>query len=106
VEQAENRVSGTEDRVEDLDQTVKDHEKNAKKIQMEHTRYLRHHEKIKPMKQGYRRREDRRETKGIDNLYNRIIAENFPNLKKESRCRKLIEHQTIRTKRGTPTDIS
>jgi ferritin-like metal-binding protein YciE len=32
VEQAENRLSGTEDRVEELDQIVKDHEKNAKKI--------------------------------------------------------------------------
>jgi hypothetical protein len=28
VEQVENRVSGTEDKVEELDQTVKDHAKN------------------------------------------------------------------------------
>jgi hypothetical protein len=28
--------------------------------------------------------EDKTQTKGIDNLFNRIIAENFPNLKKES----------------------
>jgi hypothetical protein len=32
VEQVENRVSGTEDKVEELDQTVKDHQNNAKKI--------------------------------------------------------------------------
>jgi hypothetical protein len=31
VEQAENRVSGSEDRVEVLDQIVKDYEKNAEK---------------------------------------------------------------------------
>jgi hypothetical protein len=40
------------------------------------------------------------QTKGIDNLFNGLIAEKFPNLEKESpRCRKLTEHQTIRTKR-------
>jgi hypothetical protein len=27
VEQVENRITGTEDKVEELDQTVKDHEK-------------------------------------------------------------------------------
>jgi hypothetical protein len=32
VEQAENRVWGTKDRVEELDQIVKDREKNAKEI--------------------------------------------------------------------------
>jgi hypothetical protein len=43
------------------------------------------------------------QTKGIDNLFNWIIAENFPNLKKESpRCRKLTEYQTIRTKKEAP----
>jgi hypothetical protein len=32
VEQAESGVSGTEDRVEELEQMAKDHEKIAKKI--------------------------------------------------------------------------
>jgi hypothetical protein len=31
VEQVENRVSGTEDKVEKLDQTVKDHERILRK---------------------------------------------------------------------------
>jgi chaperonin cofactor prefoldin len=31
VEQVENRVSGKEDKIEELDQIVKDYEKNAKK---------------------------------------------------------------------------
>jgi hypothetical protein len=36
------------------------------------------------------------QTKGINNIFNRIIAENFPKLKKESpRYRNLTEHQTI-----------
>jgi hypothetical protein len=37
------------------------------------------------------------QTKGIENVFNRIIAENFPNLEKVSpRCKKLTEHQNVR----------
>jgi hypothetical protein len=49
-------VSGTEDKVEELDQIVKDHGKNSKKTKMEHARYLRCHEKTKPMNHGCRRK--------------------------------------------------
>jgi hypothetical protein len=45
---------------------------------MEHARYLGYHEKIKHMNCGCRRRGDTN-----DNLFNRIIAENFSNLEKE-----------------------
>jgi hypothetical protein len=48
------------------------------------------------------------QTKGIDNLLSKIIAKNFPNLKKEKtiRCKKLREHETIRIKkRNTPRHI-
>jgi hypothetical protein len=42
------------------------------------------------------------QTKGANNLFNRIISENFPDLEKERvnspRCRKLTEYQTVRTK--------
>jgi hypothetical protein len=46
------------------------------------------------------------ETKSIGNLFNRIIAENFPNVAKErvTQMRKLTEHQIIRTKTETPPD--
>jgi hypothetical protein len=55
----------------------------------------------KPMTHGYRRRRET-QTKGTDNLFNRIIAENFLNLKKESpRCRKPTEHQADSTKKET-----
>jgi hypothetical protein len=51
--------------------------------------------------------EEEIQTKGINNLFNRIIAENFPNLKRESyRCRKITEHQTMRTKKETPPETS
>jgi hypothetical protein len=47
------------------------------------------------------------QTEGIDNLFNRIIIEKFPNLKKESpRYRKITKHQTIRTKRETTPSTS
>jgi hypothetical protein len=47
------------------------------------------------------------QTKGIDNLFIRLIAENFSNLKKQScRYRKLTEHQTVRNKKETPPDTS
>jgi hypothetical protein len=49
---------------------------------MNHATYLGHHEKTKPMNHGCRRRRGEK-TKGNDNLLNKIIAENFPNLKKK-----------------------
>jgi hypothetical protein len=49
---------------------------------MEHARYLGHNEKSKPMNQGIEQREEI-QTKGTDNLFNRIIAENFLNFEKE-----------------------
>jgi hypothetical protein len=47
------------------------------------------------------------QTKGTDNLFNRIIAENFLTLRKREspRCRKLTEYQNIRTKNETSPDI-
>jgi hypothetical protein len=56
MEQVESRVSGPEDKVEELGQTGKD----AKKIGMEHARHLVHHEKTKSMNHWYRGR--RRDT--------------------------------------------
>jgi hypothetical protein len=44
-----------------------------------------------------------RKTKGIDNLFNRIVAEHFPTLEKEStRCRKFTEYQTVTPKNKHP----
>jgi hypothetical protein len=48
---------------------------------MEHPRHLGHHEKTKPTNMGIE--EEEIQTKGIDKVFNRIIAENFPALKKE-----------------------
>jgi hypothetical protein len=50
-------------------------------------------------------KEKRYKTKGTDNLFNKIIAEKFPNLEKE-RDRRSTEHQTIRARKETPPNIS
>jgi hypothetical protein len=55
MDQVENRVSGTEDKVEELYQTVKI-TKNTNKIRMEHMRHLGQHEKTKSTNDGGRRR--------------------------------------------------
>jgi hypothetical protein len=46
------------------------------------------------------------QTKGIDNLFNRIITENsLTSRKRDSpRCRKMTECHTVRTKSETPPD--
>jgi hypothetical protein len=49
---------------------------------MEHARHLGHHEKTKPMNRGCRRGKAI-QTKGIDNLFNRLITENLPNFEKD-----------------------
>jgi hypothetical protein len=49
---------------------------------MEHAGHLGHHKKTKPTNHGLEEGEEM-QTKSIDNLFNRIIAEKFPNLKKE-----------------------
>jgi hypothetical protein len=47
------------------------------------------------------------QTKGIDNLFSKIMAENSLSSRKResSRCRKLTEHQTIKTKINIPRHI-
>jgi hypothetical protein len=53
------------------------------------------------MNHGYRRGEET-QTKSIDNLFNKIIAENFPNLEKVSntQVQEVYRIPTIRTKKG------
>jgi hypothetical protein len=77
VEKIENRVSGTK-----LDQREKDHERMQRKYEWNRQNIWdtmkRPNLSIMAVEEG-----EEVQTKGIDNLFNRIIAENFPNLKKE-----------------------
>jgi hypothetical protein len=79
VEQVENRVSGTEDK-----RGIISNSKISQKllIWMENPRHLVYHEKTKSTNMGLDEGEEKY-NKGTDNLSNRIIAENFPNLEKE-----------------------
>jgi uncharacterized coiled-coil protein SlyX len=81
VEQVENRVSGTEDEVEELDQTVEDHKKVLRKyewnMQDVWDTIKRPNLQIMHIEEG-----EEIQTKVIDKLFNNIIAENFPNLEK------------------------
>jgi hypothetical protein len=54
VKQTEIRVSGMEDKVEELDQTIKDHEKMLRKYEWNMQNIW--DTKIKPMNHGCRRR--------------------------------------------------
>jgi hypothetical protein len=82
VQQVENRVSGTEDKVEQLDHTVKDPERILRKykwnMQAIWDTMKRPNLQIMGVEKG-----EEIQTKGNDNLFNRIIAENFPKLEKE-----------------------
>jgi hypothetical protein len=50
---------------------------------MEPMRTLGHYLQTKPKIQGHRRKR-KGTTKGIENIFNKIIIENFPNIKKET----------------------
>jgi uncharacterized coiled-coil protein SlyX len=82
VEQVENRVSGTEDKVEELGQTVKDHERMLRKYKQSMQDIWNTMKRPNLQSMGIEEGEEI-QTKGIDNLFNRIIAENFPIIRKE-----------------------
>jgi hypothetical protein len=66
-----------------------------------------HHQKTKSRNHEYRRRRDTK-TKGIDNLFNSIIAENFQNLERGREIQVQEAYQTSNCqdqKRNTPRHI-
>ena len=81
IQEIEQRISGTEDTIENIDTTVKENAKckhlltqNIKEIQDKMRRQI-------LRKIGIDEREDS-QVKGPANIFNKIIEENFPNLKK------------------------
>jgi hypothetical protein len=73
---------------------------------MEHPRHSGNNEKTNPTNLGIKEGEEV-QTKGIDNLFNKIIAENFPNLEKERVIQVQEAYRTpnCQDKIGTPPDI-
>jgi predicted nucleic acid-binding Zn-ribbon protein len=82
VEQTENRVSGMEDKLKKLEETVKDHERMLRKYEWNMQGIWDTMKRPKLQIMGVEKGEEI-QTKGTDNLVNRIKAENFSNIEKE-----------------------
>ena len=82
IQEIEERISGAEDTIENIDTTVKENAKSKKLLtqniqEIQDTMRRQNLRKI-----GIEEREDS-QVKGPANIFNKIIEENFPNLKKE-----------------------
>lgn len=84
-------VSGFEDKAEELDHLVKENDQVFKNHGM-HAGSLGCYKRTRAMNYSCRKR--RNQVKGIENIFNKVIEENFPNLGKEtpSRCKRHAEH--------------
>ena len=78
IQEMEERISGAEDSIENISTTNKEHEKIQKDPNSKHPG---NYEKNKQII-GVDENEDY-QLKGSANIFNKIIEENFPNLKKE-----------------------
>ena len=74
----EEMISGTEDTVEEINTSVKENVKSLKKKKKPHD--VKHPEKIKKQ---WKEEGEETQIKGTENIFNKIIEENFPNQKKE-----------------------
>lgn len=66
---AEGRISGLEDKVEDVDQIIKEHNKKFKHVKGIYRKY------------GTSSK-DKGQIIGIDQIFNKIVEESFPKLRK------------------------
>jgi hypothetical protein len=82
VQEMEERISGAEDSIENIDTTIKENKK-CKKILIQNIQEIQNTIR-RPKLQiiGVDENEDF-QLKGPANIFNKIIEENFPNLKKE-----------------------
>ena len=76
IQEIENRISGVEDTIKEIDLSVKENVK-FNKFLTQNIQDLGHHEKTKPKNN---RIEEELQLKDIENIFNKIIEENFPNL--------------------------
>ena len=80
LDEAEDRISVLEDKVEKNTQIEQQKEKSLKKWE-EFGKYFGQHEALQHAHHGNTRR--RKSEQGIENLFEEIMTENFPNLVKE-----------------------
>ena len=82
IQEIEERISGVEDTVEEIDTTVKENSKH-KKLLTQSIQEIQDTMK-RPNLRIIRIEENKdSQLKGPENVFNKIIEENFPNLKKE-----------------------
>jgi hypothetical protein len=77
----EDRISGLENKI-DVKEKKKTLRHKTQKLQKDYASTQQLHQKIKPMNHGLEEGEEV-QAKGICNIFNKIIAEIFPNLEKE-----------------------
>ena len=92
IEEIEGRISVTEDTIEEIDSLVKENIKSNKfltqNIQEIWDTMKRTNLRIIGIEEG-----EEIQLKGTENIFNKIIEENFPNLKNLWRYKKITDHQ-------------
>jgi hypothetical protein len=86
IQEIEEKISGAKDTMEDIDTTIKENAK-CKKLLIQNIKEIQDPlRRANLRKIGIEEREDS-QIKGAVNIFNKIIQENFPNLKKRERER-------------------
>ena len=88
VEGSKNRLDEAEDRISELDDKV---EKNTQKEQEKEKRLRKSEEEIREMQDNMKRNniriigipEGKEKEQGIENLFEKVMMKNFPNLRRE-----------------------
>ena len=83
IQEIEERLSSVEDTVEEIDTTVKENSKH-KKVQIQNIQEIQDTMKRPSIRKIRIEENEDSQLKGPENVFNKIIEENFPNLKKET----------------------
>jgi chromosome segregation ATPase len=85
IQEMEERISGAEDSIENMGTTIKENAK-CKKLRIQNIQEIQNTMRRPNVRLiGIDENEDF-QLKGPGNIFNQIVEENFPNLKKEMRC--------------------
>ena len=82
IQKIEERMSGAEDTIEKIDRTVKENAK-SKKLLTQNIQEIQDTMRLNQRIIGIEKKSENSQLKGPVNIFNKIIEENFPNLKKE-----------------------
>jgi uncharacterized coiled-coil protein SlyX len=81
IQEIEERISGAEDTIENIDTTVKENAKN-KKLLIQNIQEIKDTMRRPNLRIIGTKESDDSQLKGPVNIFNKIMEENFPNLKK------------------------